>query len=180
MNKIKAQWMAQYLGQNVMVPAPATTAGELTGNALSSYLCVGTNYLLLRTVDMLTDEEAIQTAKTMYSFPDWIDNTIPFVVKRYPYLTDRDPGETDISFTAITMGKTQGKYHLKIYDNFGFYLGYETSDMLKTIPLHGYLPCTDYLRAIGILTPFTYLNELNQPVTLSVKDLIEKGWVKIK
>jgi hypothetical protein len=32
----------------------------------------------------------------------------------------------------------------------------------------------------GVLTPFTYLNENNQPVTLQPDELISKGWAKIE
>lgn len=37
----------------------------------------------------------------------------------------------------------------------------------------------DYLRSIGILLPFTYLQDGN-PRTLTVEQIIELGWVKIK
>jgi hypothetical protein len=38
----------------------------------------------------------------------------------------------------------------------------------------------DFIRSIGILLPFTYLDENKQPITLSTDELITKGWVKIK
>lgn len=37
-----------------------------------------------------------------------------------------------------------------------------------------------YLLRIGILLPFTYLNDQNQPETLTPAKLIEAGWAKIK
>lgn len=37
-----------------------------------------------------------------------------------------------------------------------------------------------YLLRIGILLPFTYINEENKPVTLSPDEIIKLGWVKIK
>ena len=36
-----------------------------------------------------------------------------------------------------------------------------------------------YLQRIGVLTPFTYLNENNQPVTLQPDEIIAKGWAKL-
>lgn len=38
----------------------------------------------------------------------------------------------------------------------------------------------DYLRSIGILIPFTYINENKEPVTLTTAQIIAKGWAKIK
>jgi len=38
----------------------------------------------------------------------------------------------------------------------------------------------DYLHSIGIALPFTYLNENNHPITLSVEELINLNWIKIK
>lgn len=37
-----------------------------------------------------------------------------------------------------------------------------------------------YLLRIGILLPFTYLNEDNQPITLSPNDIINLKWAQIK
>jgi len=36
----------------------------------------------------------------------------------------------------------------------------------------------DYLRSISILLPFTYLDENNQPVTLSTEEILKLGWAK--
>lgn len=126
-------------------------------------------YLSLKRVINLTDEEAIEVAKLMYSFVDWIDETVPFVVKRFKELSSRDPAEIDVSFRAITMGETRGNYHLKIYD-VGFYLGYETPNMLQSIPLHGYIRVIDYLRSKGYALPFR---------DISIEQQIEYGWIKI-
>ena len=38
---------------------------------------------------------------------------------------------------------------------------------------------TDYLRSIGILLPFTYLDENNKPLTLETDGIIALGWAKI-
>jgi hypothetical protein len=43
-----------------------------------------------------------------------------------------------------------------------------------------YRSTSDYLRRIGILIPFIYLNEQNQPITLSCETIVEKGWCVIK
>lgn len=36
-----------------------------------------------------------------------------------------------------------------------------------------------YLRSISIALPFTYLNESNHPITLSVEELVNLNWVKM-
>ena len=38
----------------------------------------------------------------------------------------------------------------------------------------------DYLLRIGILIPFTYLDETNKPVTFQPDEIIALGWAKIK
>lgn len=38
----------------------------------------------------------------------------------------------------------------------------------------------DYLRSIGTLLPFTYLNTENKPTTLSAAEILELGWAQIK
>lgn len=176
-NSVKAQLFALYYGQAVAKWINQDTLFAVS--SLTFQYDEDVDYLQLRSVSDLTNDESIVVAKTMYSFPDWISKDIPFEVKRFKELSSRDPAETDVSFTAITMGKTTGKYHLKIYDGFGFYLGYETPEMLKSIPLHGYLPVIDYLRSIGIALPFTYLST-NHPITLSVQEQVELGIIKLK
>lgn len=37
-----------------------------------------------------------------------------------------------------------------------------------------------YLKLIGVLVRFTYLNKENKPITLSPDEIIKFGWVKIK
>ncbi|AMR34145.1 hypothetical protein A0256_23185 [Mucilaginibacter sp. PAMC 26640] len=39
---------------------------------------------------------------------------------------------------------------------------------------------SDYLRAIGILIPFTYLDENNNPITLTPADIVQLGWAVVK
>lgn len=39
---------------------------------------------------------------------------------------------------------------------------------------------SDYLRAIGVLTSFTFINEQGKPEPYSPEKLIELGWAKIK
>jgi hypothetical protein len=39
--------------------------------------------------------------------------------------------------------------------------------------------CADYLRSIGVLLPFTYLDENNKPITLQPDEIIARGWAKI-
>lgn len=37
-----------------------------------------------------------------------------------------------------------------------------------------------YLLRIGILLPFTYLNEENKPITLTPEEIIKLGWAKLR
>lgn len=41
------------------------------------------------------------------------------------------------------------------------------------------LTMTDYLRSIGIALPYCYLDDNHKPVTASVSEQVEWGWVKI-
>ena len=57
---------------------------------------------------------------------------------------------------------------------------YLINENLELIPFYANCRLTDYLRSIGILLPFTYLNDQNEPITLTPEQIIEKGWVKVK
>lgn len=50
-------------------------------------------------------------------------------------------------------------------------------DSIKMIDLHSAI---SYLYLIGILLPFTYLNEENKPATLQPAEIISLGWIRIK
>lgn len=149
-DKIKAQFIAQYLGQ------PMYVHPEYTGDAITlgykNEICIITladavanqHYaLLLRTVDMLTDEEVI-TIANMYGW-----------------------GDTDITKDRFDERILQFKIDLPCIEIPGY--------------KHRHLKFVfDYLIRIGILLSFTYLNDQNQPVTLSPDEIIEMGWAKIK
>lgn len=149
-NEIKALWIAQYLGQKVfMMPDWESFNDNRPMEIGYSYLVPESHYLksgflLLRTVDMLTDEELNHLAKL-------IDGHI---TESY---TDRQLLEVAYRFLHNLTGNRNYVYSI--------------NEVLK---------CTDYLRSIGILLPFTYLNSDNQPVTLQPADILAKGWAKIK
>lgn len=68
---------------------------------------------------------------------------------------------------------------LKIRKN-GDVLVYKKNNELRYPDVKGFQKIDQYFLRIGILLPFTYLDENNKPVTLSPAEIIELGWAKIK
>lgn len=143
----------QYYGQNVFMFSniPSNEIDELrilTGDLL----IYKKSYLLLRTVNQLTDEEICAIGN--YLRPEYF-----FTIER--------PGKHIKIVWA-------DNYVFTIYDDlsFGFY---------ELKPFYEESEIKDTLRLFGVLVSFTYLSEENnQPVTLQPDEIIAKGWAKIK
>lgn len=130
-NQIKALWMAKYVGQVVYRNAywqQDVATEELWFGTLNFLSNISQGILLLRTVDMLTNEET----KIIRESHNW-------------------PEITDVRLVL--------------------------SNRIKGNSLSSEF---QYLLRIGILLPFTYLNEDNQPITLTPDEIIALGWAKIK
>lgn len=137
-SKIKALFFAQYLGQNVY----QKTCDEVNGNVIQ---LVSTDnisgYLLLRSIDQLTDDELI-SCYHLHSADIGYDYTQDFE-------------------SVLIMA-----HHWISIDGYKVLLKYKST--------------SDYLRSIGIMIPFIYLNAQNQPITLSCETIVDKGWCVIK
>ncbi|ASU34382.1 hypothetical protein [Mucilaginibacter xinganensis] len=164
----KALFNAQYLGQTVLshIEAP-----NLATTLSSGYLFNGDKewFLLLRTVDQLTDDECVNIAA--------IVGENPFNRYRNMVVT-RDFKITGFPYIAVSHKNIKQRFNIDCtHINFSMYEMDE--DISGQIDMKPYA-CIDYLRSIGILLPFTYLTPDHKPVTLQPDEIIKLGWAKIK
>lgn len=190
----KAVFMAQHLGQQVDISATEyyqidkhrLTDIKLQGLRLDPepVLFIKTNLLahndgniwlnpdvcvlLLRDVSAISDMEAKILAGMIIGEP----------MNRYRnVLVTRDFAITGFQYIAVHHKNV--RYRLNIdctHVNFSVYDMEE--DLSSQIDMKPFA-CIDYLRSIGVLLPFTYLNDKNKPVTLSTDEIIKLGWAKI-
>lgn len=127
--------------------------------------------LILRSVEQLTDDELITIASIVcarhnrHYQPE--DITYKISQKR--------------RYDIFVIVKGVARYTVQL-DSDG--IGFVDYYMGGSGHIHHYAPAqfavTDYLRSIGMLLPFTYLNEDNKPITLSPNEIIKLGWAKYK
>lgn len=121
-------------------------------------------YLLLRSVDSLTDDECKQIAVITDIVPD--DG---LVVDRSLGIRIYDKYNDDVWIpNPLNVVVIQG------YEIFGY------TNELVNIDSERMLIIIDYLRSIGMAMEFTYLDTDKKPVTLSVEDQINFKWIKIQ
>lgn len=164
-DKIKAQFFAQYLGQNIY---------SAEGHESEEYLSVSPaalnwpiyGYLLLRTVDQLTDDEIINLSIT-----GGVD--IKAIDEENPINRHTEFGTIEVNYWNQSEGEERENYLFK------FTIDKETCEVWDNYGLSRQA-CYQYLLRIGILIPFTYLNDENKPVTLTTDEIIALGWAKIK
>lgn len=130
MDKVKALFFAQYLGQEIYMQENMINPVNLWAIHLS-----GSNkgWILLSSIKDLTDGEAFIIAE----FTGW---AIPH----------------------------DGAKRLAIADI--------KKSLLKNENMESSIK--DCLKLFGILTPFTYLDETNKPITIQPEAIIELGWAK--
>jgi hypothetical protein len=152
-DKIKAIFFAQYWGLPVLKfpivdeRSPNALPAEVDTNALPSwalykeysYYSIRHGYLLLRSIEQLTDEEVYQ-----------VNVMCQWGYNEFEYLSV----ENNRSIRNMIINSIN-------------------RDVIN-------ISVVDYLRSIGILLSFTYLDETNQPQTLTPSQIIELGWCKIK
>lgn len=142
MEKIKALFMAQYLGQKVLgYKINSGKIFEVKYSVLKYPNILGT-YLLLRSIDQLTDVEK-RTLAICYGYAYLVD-----FEQEYLLYADR-----------VIDGLTRDDY---------------VKDFTLTT-----IKCFQYLLLIGILLPFTYLDEENNPVTMTTEEIISFGWASV-
>lgn len=177
--------MAQYLGgkiqyETVLGDKPTLETGHLYGISLdfdiiaygfdNSILDIDINEfnLLLRSIDQLTDDECIMLASIVVGEPfnryRRMEVTRNYNFTGFPYIMVHHKSSTYsfqidctlINFNLIDMGEDIScQTNMKPY------------------------ACIDYLRSIGILLPFTYLDENGKPITLQPDEIVSMGWAKI-
>lgn len=135
--EIKALFFAQYYGQNVAWCKNSADDYQLF-RVLSNTLVDEVDYLILRSVEQLTDEE------------------LKVFANQSAYRLD----EKNIKKVGIAM--VNHLFELNKWSG------------------NGILFLTDYLRSIGVLIPFTYLDSNNKPQTLQPDEIIAKGWTKLQ
>jgi len=164
-NQAKAKFQMLYLGQNVYRYNEHIdhTYEVVGGHAHADY--IKDSYLLLRSVEDLTDDEAIKLATIVIEEP----------FDRYRRLTvTRDKrGE----YHYITVSHKNVRYRFCIDCFFVNFAVYDMEDTISgEIDMKPYA-CIDYLRSIGICLPITCLDENNVPVTY---DPVEEKWAVIE
>lgn len=175
-NQIKAKLFALYYGQEVvsyptwdnklMKPEWYIRSSVLGEIHLDGY------YLLLRGIESLTDDEATTLAYLAQYHP-----SIEDYCKDDVWIGEGD-NYPDGGF-ALEMGCRCWEGKLRIEPDFHIWLESEDEEMYKEF-VYNTLAIHDYLRSIGIALPMTYIDENNQPVTMSVDEQVQKGWIKIK
>lgn len=166
LSKPELLFRAQYYGQNVLTYDGKDFYPVDEHNMLCSPM-----YLHLRDISQLTDEELITVA------------SIVCARHNRHYKTEQVSYEISKKRRFDVILKIDGKSkNIVQIDSDG--VGFIDYWMGGAGSVNYYAPAqfavTDYLRSIGICLPFTYLNDTNTPTTLSIDDLIGKGWVKIK
>lgn len=133
MKHIKAKFFALYYGQHVFRYHKGDETLFMVQGGCIEIANSKDSFLLLRTVDMLRDDEKTPIAMLGYFGKDTNLKQVDILLKDY------------IDRQSIVSGS---KWWF----------------------------IQDYLRSIGILIPFTYLDESNNPITLTPSQLIEKGF----
>lgn len=165
-SKIKALFFAQYLGQEVYMRENQINPVKLWAIHLSGS---DNGYLVLRDIIDLRDEEAQILTQIAFNHPG-IEDFNPDEC-----WTGEGDSKPDNS-TWLEVGCRCWEGLLNMSPSFTFSL---MDDDGKNETVYNQLGCTDYLRSIGILLPFTYLNEENKPVTLSPEEIIARKWAVI-
>lgn len=157
MDKVKALFFAQYLGQKVAQHTKSTTNLELqeVSCAVLAFSEIFNTHLLLRSIKDLTDDKALIIAKIYDNDCEWIldsstDNVIIFKSGIETIWIYKDNSETIFEVEDLTGNST----------------AYNINNAYQ------------YLLRIGILLPFTYLDEENKPITIQPDTIIEIGWAK--
>lgn len=167
----KPLFFAQYLGQpykykNEFGSFSNTVKfeyGNITGH-LKNNVC----YLLLRGIDSLSDEEAQEVCQIIN-------------VSYYKYIEETLRDNHNKCIMILTSDKAGDVYggSVNIYYNGEIIWDYHNKDKWGGESTRIYA-AYQYLKSIGILLPFTYLDTNNTPITLSPAKLVNRGWCKIK
>lgn len=189
--KIKALFFAQYYGQKVInkpytgfPPSEKdffTETGELmfvscdrqryyrfsalNNNSLGhpneeySTQPIQDGVLLLRSVDQITADEIRNLAIIFYG----VDTDLS--IHKYEYYTHVKVG---ISYFDINTDGETSLFNCES-DSMGNELYFDA---------HAVMLAYQYLLRIGILLPFTYLDENNKPITIISDEIISLGWAK--
>lgn len=159
-SKVKALFVTQYWGQKVFrVSDTATVSQYVDGFFIDRFL--EPSYLLLRTVDQLTDEECIEVAKIVgyekYKLKINTNNNL---------------------FARVDI---EGNFQLAIDKRCAWIMVYDHNPMVtekvNLRPLLVY-QAYQYLLNRGIILPFTYIDENGKPQTLQPDEIIKLGWAK--
>lgn len=179
LQQAKQLFFAQYLEQRVAIQKSFGYAQILNSRFLDGG--IDNSHLLLRTVNQLTDREAVQIARFAHQMPD-----TNFEVKRCDDLIHVQHTDNYGITSHISLYKNYGSVNANVHFNktekeaFSTYkanIGEINRSARLPVP---YIAICDYMRSIGILLPFTYLSEENKPVTLQPDEIISLGWAKIK
>lgn len=159
-DKVKSLFFSQYLEQKVFQTFGIVEVLE------PKMLTVQNGYLLLRDISQLTENEALMLCKMQMT--DEVLKTME--IKRF-YKYENKTWCLQYKFInglrQDVLGQP-GYMHSEVALFDGGDYTYASNEQFKI------------MQAIGILTPFTYLSETNQPITLTPTEIINLGWAKLQ
>ncbi len=161
-HEIKALFFSQYWGQCVVQVSNGLSNNKqcVTAGLLTEIEKFDNPYLLLRTVEQLTDEEMLNVKSILLA--DYLSN------KKTVYYTHFEIKR----FSNFIRMRNQHGHEITVWHDGKIDIDYNYNAFI--------LNAHQYLLRIGVLLPFTYLDENNQPQTLQPDDIIAKGWAKIQ
>jgi len=147
--KAKALFFHQHWGQEIFLMNGGIPDFDPTFEDF-----INGGYLLLRTVNQLTDEEAKHILNILVLgdgnlYSGFTDCTVIKAGYHFVFIRSNGSIEVQLNQQVINVGSLK----------------------LKAI--------TDYLKNISILLPFTTIDENGKPITKSVEEIIELGWAKV-
>lgn len=190
MKQAKALFFAQYLHQELTVlnepketwyPFSKNERGIFLTGVLNNKIIIrriaedvkdrfDQSCLLLRLVSQLSDDEFINVAKLVFARHNRHYNS-----EEITYFKIKDKHQVVLSING------HNRFIAEITEDGVDFMEYRSGGAGRE---SHYCPAqfavTDYFRSIGVLLPFTYLNEHNQPITLKPAEIFNLGWAQYK
>lgn len=161
-SKVKALFFSNYYGQKILrwhqwVDDEESSVVDFQV-PMSKFGVDDGWYLLLRAVDQLTDEECLQICNIY-------DSSCKWTIKERQSMCILFESEVEL----LWLFKDHSEPIFCCEDK----KGGENSP-------YNILAAYDYLRSIGVLLPFTYLDENGKPQTLQPDEIVARGWAKVQ
>lgn len=166
----KTKFFAQYWGQNVLSDISNLGNKEIYPVNISNMYGIDRSYLELKPLSQITDEDINFVAKVCHQVPN-----LNFEIKRQDdivHATSVDKSGIErhicINFKYATIN-----CNIRIPEDNDKLISYKVNIAeihMNASRVVGYIQSLDYLRSKGYAVPY---------MDLSVKDLVEYGWIKL-